>query len=98
MFFDAHTHLNDEQLINKQAEIIKQCQHNSVKGIVNIGTNKQSSMSAVEIAHRHDSTNFLVKATVGIHPYLIAQKMITIQEATQDCHDLLSVVQEEKKN
>lgn len=63
-FIDTHAHLN---LIpkNGREEVIARARQASVTTIVVIGIDLRSSLSAVDIASKHDG----VFATVGIHPH-----------------------------
>lgn len=64
-FFDAHTHLQFAAFKDDYREAIKRAFEAGVAGLVNVGTQKDTSRLAVEIAEEYPSG---VYATVGIHP------------------------------
>ena len=63
-FFDTHAHLNDPQLLEREAEIIAEAESVGVQHVVAVGTDLPTTRQSIEIARRHDS----VYATAGIHP------------------------------
>lgn len=65
MFIDIHAHLNDEKLIDNVENIILRAREKGVAKIVCVGTDYQSSVSAIALADKYES----VYATVGVHPY-----------------------------
>ncbi len=62
-FFDAHTHVQFAAYDGDRGEVIKRALKAGV-AFVNIGTQKDTSRSAVELAERHEG----VFAAVGLHP------------------------------
>lgn len=62
--FDTHAHYDDEAFSEDIAELIPQLKQRSVSGIITCGCNKESSIKALELAHKYD----IVYAAVGIHP------------------------------
>jgi len=64
MFIDTHCHLDCPQLYNSRSEVIERAQAVGVEKIITIGTDLQSSRTAIEIADEFAT----VFAAVGIHP------------------------------
>jgi TatD DNase family protein len=64
-FFDAHTHVNFAAFEKDYKEVIDQALAVGV-GAVNVGTQKDTSRRAIEIAHEFE--NEPVYATIGLHP------------------------------
>ena len=63
MIFDTHAHLNCAAFDPDREELIKKCSEQAF-GMINVGTNYESSVKAVEMAQRHDG----LYAAVGLHP------------------------------
>jgi TatD DNase family protein len=64
-YFDAHTHAQFSAFSGDYREVIRRALDASV-GLINIGTQRDTSRRAVEIAHEFE--NEPVYATVGLHP------------------------------
>lgn len=64
MFFDSHTHLNDEHIYPERDRIIKEAIEAGALGFLVIGWDYESSLKAVSIAHEYSN----VYAAVGFHP------------------------------
>lgn len=62
-YIDTHAHLNLTQFDTDRAEVFAACVQNEV-GVINIGTRKETSQLAVELANQHEHT----WAIVGVHP------------------------------
>lgn len=62
---DSHCHLDMDDYRTDLEDVIRRAERAGVKGVVTIGTDLQSSRSAIAIARAHPS----VRATVGIHPH-----------------------------
>lgn len=65
MYIDTHAHLTDSRYNNEGANIIKNLSNESIKYIINIGYDRQSSDGSVEFAKAFDN----VYAAVAIHPH-----------------------------
>lgn len=61
---DSHAHINDEILYTRYDEIIRDAKETGVNKIIIPGWDINSSIKAIEIAHKYDG----VYAAVGIHP------------------------------
>lgn len=64
MIFDTHCHLNDEKLINRVDEVIKDARESGVTYFLVIGWDKESSLNAIKIAEQYEG----VYAAIGFHP------------------------------
>lgn len=61
-YFDVHSHLNLNPLLDLKEEVIREMAERSIETIT-VGTDEETSLKAVEIAKEHN-----LYATVGIHP------------------------------
>jgi len=66
---DSHCHLDMNSYEEDLDELLKRAQMHSVQSIITIGIDEQSSIAAVDFAHKYP----FVKATVGIHPHDVEQ-------------------------
>ena len=70
LIFDSHAHYNDMRFFGSELEctrddLLKNIFDGSVCGIINAGTNIETSKESLELADRFEG----VYATVGIHPH-----------------------------
>lgn len=66
MYIDTHAHLNFKAFKDDYKEAIKRAFDVNVKGIINVGSNWETSKKAVEIAHEYG--NEMIYAAIGLHP------------------------------
>ncbi len=64
MFIDTHSHLQFESFDEDREMVIQRAIKNNIDAIITIGTDVDSSMEAINIAHKFA----VVFAAVGIHP------------------------------
>ncbi|MBO5929693.1 MAG: TatD family hydrolase [Clostridia bacterium] len=64
MFFDTHTHLDDEKFAQDRESVIKMIQDEGVSLAVNVGSCMESSKTSLDLAKRYD----FIYAAVGVHP------------------------------
>lgn len=64
MVVDTHAHLNFLAFEKDRIEVIKSCLKEGI-GMINVGTNYQTSKKAVEIAQNYEEGVF---ASIGLHP------------------------------
>ncbi|KRE95898.1 hydrolase TatD [Paenibacillus sp. Soil766] len=64
MLTDSHTHLNAEQFKEDQEEVIQRALEAGVTRIVNVGFNRETIPSSIELAEKYD----WIYSTVGWHP------------------------------
>ena len=64
MIFDTHCHLNSEELYNRLDEVLESAAKVGVDKFLVIGWNKESSLLAVEMAHKYKN----IYAAIGFHP------------------------------
>lgn len=69
VFFDNHSHLNDEKFDNDRSEIINEIYEDGTTNFITAGYNVESSKKAIEIASKYD----FIYATAGISPNDIPQ-------------------------
>lgn len=66
MLFDTHTHLNDQQFDQDREKVIRRAQEEfHVSYILNIGYNRESILSTIELIEQYDC----IYAAVGWHPH-----------------------------
>jgi len=71
MIFDTHAHLNFLEFEKDRDELIEKCLKEGI-GMINVGTNFQSSKKAIEIAGKHSG----VFASIGLHPLNIDSEFL----------------------
>lgn len=64
MLFDTHCHLNHEEILPRIEEVIEAAQKAGVNKFLVVGYDKETSLKAIEIAHRYD----FCYAAIGFHP------------------------------
>ncbi len=79
MIFDTHSHLNFPAFKNDWEEIIQKCLKEQI-GIINIGSNFQTSKRAIEIAEKF--FDFPIYATVGLHPLNLDTGLVKMKTDT----------------
>lgn len=64
MFFDTHTHLDDEKFDIDRDELIASLNSEGLSLAVNIGANIETSQNSIDLAEKYD----FIYAAVGVHP------------------------------
>lgn len=64
MFFDTHTHLDDEKFDTDRDELIASFKDEGLTLAVNIGANIKTSENSIALAEKYD----FIYASVGVHP------------------------------
>ena len=64
MIFDTHCHLNDEKLLPRVDEVIRDAKEAGVDRFLVVGWDKESSLCAIKLAEQYDC----VYAAIGFHP------------------------------
>lgn len=64
MLFDSHTHLNAEQFNEDRAKVIKRAQAEGVSRLLNIGFNRETIPTSLQLAEQYD----FIYSSVGWHP------------------------------
>lgn len=75
-YFDIHTHVNLVAFTDDKADVITRARDGGV-ALINVGTQFDTSKSAVELARKYDSG---VYATVGLHPIHTSKSFHDTQE------------------
>ena len=65
MFFDSHSHYDDERFDADRDEILSSMNENGVSNIINVASDIPSSYSSIKIAEKYD----FIYASVGVHPH-----------------------------
>ena len=71
MIIDTHAHLNFFEFKDDRDELISKCLKEGI-GMINVGTNLQSSKKSIEIARKYSN----VFASVGLHPLNIDSEFL----------------------
>jgi TatD DNase family protein len=66
--FDSHCHLDDKSFDRDRESVIQRSKQNDVHEWLTVGIDRETSLRALEIAHRHDGCY----ASVGVHPHTAA--------------------------
>lgn len=64
MYFDTHTHLDDDKFSLDREQLIGTLQNNGISLAVNVGSDMKSSISSIDLADKYD----FLYAAVGVHP------------------------------
>lgn len=64
MLIDTHTHLNDEKFDEDRTEVINRAKESGVEYIINIGYNKETILSTMELIEKYD----FIFGAIGWHP------------------------------
>ena len=64
-YIDTHAHLNFEAFDNDYGRVIERAFDNDVRGVINVGSNLETSKRAIEIAEKYERG---VYAAIGLHP------------------------------
>ena len=84
VFFDSHSHLNDEKFDGDRDEIIKEIYEAGITYFITAGYSVESSQKAVDIANDYD----FVYASAGISPNDIPQTEEELWKQISDIKDL----------
>ena len=76
MLVDTHAHLNLSAFDKDRDFIIKKCLKNNI-GMINVGTNYETSIKAVEIAQKYQRGVF---AAIGLHPINLDTGLVKIKK------------------
>ena len=71
MYIDTHSHLNFKAFNDDYKDAIERAFNAGVKGIINVGSNLETSEKAIEIAQQNKKG---VYAAIGLHPIHVADE------------------------
>lgn len=83
MIFDSHAHYDDERFNDTRDELLLELCKNGVCGIINCGTDIDTSLFSVSLAEKYD----FVYAAVGIHPGSVDDKTVFDEQQMLDLID-----------
>lgn len=69
MYFDTHTHLDDDKFCEDRDEVIAYIKEHGVTYAVNVGSNITTSKQSIALAKKHD----FIYAAVGVHPEYVGE-------------------------
>lgn len=72
MIFDSHAHYDDARFDNLRDELLLEISQNGVCGIINCGTDIDTSAFSVSLAEKYD----FIYAAVGYHPESVNDKTV----------------------
>lgn len=76
MYIDTHAHLNFKAFSSDYLEVIDRAFGLEVRGIINVGSNLETSQKAIAIAKQYEKGIF---ATVGLHPIHVKEEDFDFQ-------------------
>ena len=83
MYFDTHTHLDDEKFDEDRDQVIKSLQQEGVSLAVNVGSDIASSKRSIALSKQYD----FIYASVGVHPNEVGamgeEDLKTLEEMAQ---------------
>jgi len=80
MYFDTHSHLNFLAFDKDREEVIENCLKEGM-GMINVGTNYQTSKKTVKIAQKYKEG---VLAAVGLHPIHLETGLVKIKNDLEE--------------
>lgn len=86
MFIDSHAHLDDPRFDQDRENVIESLREDGVDVVINIGADKESSLSTLELARKYDN----IYAVAGVHPH-------SASELEEDGLDWLREIAKEEK-
>ncbi len=86
--FDTHAHYDDAAFDEDRDELLHRLFSQDVCGIVNQGTNAETSRFSVELAHRYDG----MYAAVGLHPECVTENSVSELKEIRTLYDNKKVV------
>ena len=98
--FDAHTHLNSEQLFDKRSNHVQDFIDAGWVGLTNIWVNHEYNIRGIKIA-QESHTKFpstYVKCTLWLHPYEISIGNITSDNKDEKFAEMKQLYTEQTKN
>ena len=91
MYFDAHTHLNDDTLYPQRKTHLDTFIAQGWGGLICVGVDPVWNSRAIEIAATH-TTSCLVKAVVGLHPSEVISGTLSTDVAIDSAIDDLRIL------
>lgn len=85
MIFDTHAHLNFSEFEKDREDLVKKCLESGI-GMINVGTNYNSSKKAVDLAEKYPNG---IYASTGLHPLNIELDSLESREDSHKTENLL---------
>ena len=98
-FFDAHTHLNHNDLFGDRKKHIHEFIEKGGVGLVNIGVDHTYNTRSLEIAQESKLLfpHTIIKSTIGLHPYEVAIGKITEDNYEAKLEEMKNLYHENNK-
>jgi TatD DNase family protein len=80
MFIDSHAHLDDPRFDQDRENVIESLREDGVDVVINIGADKESSLSTLELARKYDN----IYAVAGVHPHSASELEEDVVEALRE--------------
>ena len=77
-YFETHAHYNDEAYKDDIDEVLKKCRNVGVDKFINVGYNKESSLTSIQLAKKYND----FYSAIGVHPHDVNN------DTAQDIYDL----------
>lgn len=88
--FDAHTHLNSEQLFPDRKQHLSDFIQNWGQGLINIGANQVYNLRAIQIAQqaKDNFPELKIASAIGLHPWDLDSLKASPQQALTEIESL----------
>lgn len=91
MYYDSHTHLNQEDMFPRRKEYVDTFIQAGGKGLINSGASEFYNLKAIEIAQANkDNKQLIVKASLGRHPLECVSNDVTSENLSAKMDQLKS--------
>jgi len=85
MYIDTHAHLNFNAFKDDYKDTIKRAFDAEIKGIINIGSNWETSEKAIKIAYEYK--NDMIFAAIGLHPIHVKDEEFDLNKYSELAKD-----------
>ncbi len=97
MYYDSHTHLNDEILYPEWKKYLLSFVKQWGEWLVNIGVNYDWNIKAIQIAKDSKDINCIVKSSIWYHPIEVIDQNISQKDFEQAMNDLKKLYNKNKE-
>jgi len=97
MYYDSHTHLNDEKLYPNRKQYLENFVQQWGKWLVNVWANHLWNLLAIQISKAAQSFDCIVKSAIGYHPSEITDKNILQEDFLNAINELKNLYLQNKE-